>query len=410
MAERRVNLATSYLNEHPEVTAAVAARNPFISDVTLREGEQSAGANFSRDDKLRLAEMLSDAGVKQIQVGYPGMSDAEKDTVKLLVRQGFAADIESISMIHVPDWQQHIDAAIECGVDVVSMQHGVSDLRLREVIQKSEGEVLELILRSVRYAKERGAKLVSFSPTDATRANLPFLLRVYRELEREGVDRVRLTDSIGAIGPTAFRFLVREIKKVAAVPLGIHVHNDFGLAMANVCAALEAGVEFIDVSVNGMGDRAGNPSLDEVVMTLKYVYGQDIPVKTERLMELSQVVAEMTHIPVPPAKPVVGANCFSHQLDLHVMGVLKRPYMYEPYPPELVGGTRRFPLGRMSGPNSVRWHLQALGIQYDELELPPLVEAVRRLAEEHKRAVTDDELLQLVEDVGEPRSAGNRST
>lgn len=392
-------LATSYLNEVGEIRDEVRASSVFLCDVTLREGEQAAGANFTRAEKVLLAGMLADAGVKQIQVGYPGMSTEEKETVKLLVRQGFPAEIESISMIHVSDWQQHIDAAIECEVDVLSMQHGVSDLRLREVIQKSEDEVLELILRSLRYAKERGARVVSFSPTDATRTNLPFLLRVYRELERGGADRVRLTDSVGGIGPTAFRYLVREIKKVISIPLGVHVHNDFGLAMANVVAAVEAGADFVDVSVNGLGDRAGNASLDEVAMTLRYIYGMGLPIRPSRLMGLAREVADMTRIPIPPSKPIVGENCFSHQLDLHVMSVMKWPHMYEPFPPELVGGMRRFPLGRMSGPHAVRWHLRSLGISEDEVDMDRLVAAVRRLAEERKRPVTDDELLESLSEI-----------
>lgn len=383
-----MTLPLSPWNSLPEVRSQVAAKEIFLCDCTLREGEQSAGAAFSLEKKLELAHRLDEVGIKQIQVGYPGVSEEDKQIVKTFVAEGFDAEIESISMIHVPNWRHHVEAGLECGVDIVSMQFGISDIRLERVLHTTRAEVLSTISEAVRYAKDQGA-FVSFSPTDATRADPDFLIEVVRTLADAGADRLRVTDSMGACGPAGFRAMVEAVVEAVDVPVGVHVHNDFGLAMANVCAAVEAGAHWVDCVVNGLGERSGNVSLDEVAMTLQYIYDLDTGIDVGRLTELARLVEKMAKVSLPQSKPVVGENAFAHQLDNHIRGVLTDPAVYEPFPPELVGNRRRFPLGRLSGKHAVTMKLRESGVETEELDVDELVRWTRNQAERLGGSLSD---------------------
>lgn len=385
-----MSIALSPWNELPEVSGNVRSSNVFLCDCTLREGEQSAGAAFSLAKKLELAHMLDAIGVQQIQIGYPGVSQEDFEVVRTFVGEGFDAKLESISMIHVPNWQHHVEAGLESGVDIVSMQFGISDLRLEKVLGMSRAQVLNTITQAVSYAKERGA-FVSFSPTDATRADPDFLIEVLQTLEQAGADRVRVADSMGACGPTGFRSLVRTAKDAVDIPVGVHVHNDFGLGMANVCAAIEGGADWIDCVVNGLGERAGNVSLDEVVMTLELIYGFDTAIDISRLTKVASAVETMSNVPLSRSKPIVGANAFAHQLDNHIRGVLKDPTVYEPFPPELVGNQRRLPLGRLSGKYAVSMKLTELGFDVTKFDVDDLVAWTRTTAANNGGHLSDQD-------------------
>jgi len=407
--ERRTDAtALAPLNRAPEVLAAFPRKPLFLCDCTLREGEQSAGAAFSLRDKIRVAHLLDEVGIRQIQLGYPGISQEDAEIARAIAAEGLGADIECIAMIHVPDWKRHIEATVAAGPDIVSMQYGTSDIRLEKVLKVSRAEALETIVAAVRYARELGARTVSFSPTDTTRTDLDFLVDIARALADAGCDRMRIADSMGAIHPTAFRFMVQSVREALPerVLLGVHTHNDFGLALANVCAGLEAGADFLDGVVNGLGERAGNTSLDELVMVTKHLYGYDVDVDEGRLVELARLVEEMSGRPIPSGKPVVGSNAFAHQLDNHIRGVSLDPAVYEPYPPALVGNERRFPLGRLSGPYAVRLKLRTYGVPEDGLDIDALGRQVRRLAEERKGDLGDDEFLALVRHVQVATPAG----
>jgi D-citramalate synthase len=215
---------------------------------------------------------------------------------------------------------------------------------------------------------------------------------------------------MGAISPTAFRYLVKTIREALPDPvkLGIHCHNDYGLALANVCAALEAGAEFFDGVVNGLGERAGNTALDELVLSLEHLYDRRTGIRMERFGELARLVEDMSGNPIPPTKPIVGGNAFAHQLDNHIRGVAVDPALYEPYPPELVGNTRRFPLGRLSGEHAVRLKLRTLGLPEDGVDVPALAAEVRRLAEAGRGEVDDATFRRLATSVSHPlASAGD---
>ena len=371
-------------------------RKVILCDCTLREGEQAAGVGFDQKTKLVISRFLSQIGIPQIQVGYPGISNKDKEMIKAIKNEGLNSKIESISMIHVNNWKEHIDAALECQVDILSLQFGVSSIRLKYVLQLSEEAALDRIYKSIIYAKENGA-YVSFTPTDATRTPLPFLRKVFQALLNAGTDRVRIADSVGILSPMGTRTLVKEVRQIVGnKPIGIHCHNDFGLALANTVSAIEAGVDFVDVTVNGLGERTGNASLDEVVMVLKLLYGMDLHIQTEKLTELTHLIENLTGIKVPESKPLVGRNAFAHILDTHVMGMERFEAMYEPFHPKIVGNKRRFPLGRLSGPSAIQKKLKELDLVFEESKIPLLVDLIKEKAENLRREIEDSEFMELV--------------
>lgn len=391
-------VAVGALNSSPQVRAQVPDKPVLVCDCTLREGEQAAGTAFRPEDRVRLAHLLDEMGLRQIQLGYPGVSDEDAEVIGSLVRERLRADLEAIAMIHVPDWKRHVEATVASNVAIVSMQYGTSDIRLEKVLRVSRPQAIETMVAAVRYARELGARTVSFSPTDTTRTDLDFLIEICRTLAAEGCDRIRIADSMGAISPTAFRFMIRSIREAvpARVLVGVHCHNDFGLAMANICAALEGGADLFDGVVNALGERAGNTALDELVLTLEHLYGRPTGIDVSRFAEVSRLVEEMSGEAVPAMKAVVGRNAFAHQLDNHIRGIQADPAVYEPYPPELVGNRRRFPLGRMSGPYAVRMKLGVLGVPEAGVDVHELVGAVRKAAQERRGEVTDEEFATLV--------------
>ncbi|MFN8535411.1 MAG: homoaconitate hydratase [Dehalococcoidia bacterium] len=405
-SEWRASLAIGALNLDPRVLSQIPSKPVFLCDCTLREGEQSAGAAFSKADKVRVARLLDEMGVHQVQVGYAGVSREDADMIRTLVAENLRAEIECIAMVHVSNWREHIEAAVACEPDIVSMQYGTSDLRLEKVLKVSREQAIDTMVQAVRYARERGAKVVSFSPTDTSRTDLDFLVQIVTALADAGVDRVRVADSMGAISPTAFRYLVKTVRDALPdrVMLGVHCHNDYGLALANIVAALEGGADFFDGVVNGMGERAGNVSLDELALVLEHLYDRRTGIDLSRFGDLARLVEEMSGTAIPPNKPVVGENAFAHQLDNHIRGVAITPALYEPYPPELVGNHRRLPLGRLSGEHAVRLKLSSLGYLDDGVDIPALAADVRREAEAVRGEVDDAGFARLAERAGAARA------
>lgn len=362
-----------------------------IYDTTLRDGEQTPGVFFSVDEKLEIAHKLDELGVGQIEAGFPRVSENEKLAVKTIANEGLDAGIICLTRTK----QEDIDAALDADVDGVITFMGLSDLHLEVKMNKPREEVNEICMNAVDYAKDHGL-FVAFSAEDATRTELPKLIDIYKQAEEHKADRIHVADTTGSINPSAMRYLVRNIKKEINTEIALHCHNDFGMAVINCIAGLQEGASAISTTVNGIGERAGNTSLEELTMALKLLYNKDLGFKTEIIHELSTIVSKYSEIPIADNKPVVGNNIFRHESGIHVDAILKNPLAYEPYVPEMVGTKRQIVLGKHSGKAAVAEKLDTLNIKVDDAKLLETVDLVKKEREKGENITNEkfNEILQ----------------
>ena len=367
----------------------------YIKDMTLREGEQAAMSGFTLEEKIEIARRLDEVGVHYIQVGYPGLSESENRMIQTIVKLGLRAKVGGICLVYLPEWKEQIDRAIDTGVQWVSVAYGLSPVRLSHMMKVPLEQAVDRCLQAMAYATRQGLT-VSFGATDTTRTPLETLVQLYRQAVSAGASIVGIADTAGAMGPTGMRYLVRQMRQAVSAPVSIHCHNDLGLAMANTLAGVEAGASFIDVTVNGLGERAGNACLDEVAAVLSYVYGYDLGLDLKKMMPLSKRVAELSRVPIPDTKPLMGASAFTHTLGAHQWGVRQAWFCYEPVRAEALGNERRLPLGRLTHHLLVRDKLIEQGFSgLDEKKVQRITERVRDLAEKEARFVTDQELAEI---------------
>ncbi|MEM3464603.1 MAG: pyruvate carboxyltransferase, partial [Candidatus Bathyarchaeia archaeon] len=278
----------------------------FIHDITLRDGEQQANIIFRKEEKIKIASMLDEAGVPRIEAGMPAVSKQEMEAVKAIANQGLSAKIFSFARCMKND----VDLALKCDVDGVVMEIPSSDHILSYAYGWPEEKAINLAVEATKYAGEHGLH-VAFFTIDSTRANFETCWRLINAVATEGhMDSLVVVDTFGVCSPDAIRYFVRKIKERVNKPLEIHCHNDFGLAVANTIAAVTEGVEIVHTTVNAIGERVGNASIDEVAMALKLLYGVETGIKYEKLRELSKLVEKLSKIKMPPNKPIVGDNAF----------------------------------------------------------------------------------------------------
>jgi methanogen homocitrate synthase len=367
-----------------------------VYDTTLRDGEQTPGVCLRTPEKLKIARKLDELGLQQIEAGFPVVSNEERRSVKAIVAEELDAQILVLSRTKKED----IDIAIECGVDGIITFLGTSDLHLKHKLKKSKDEALNICMNSIEHAKDHGL-FVAFSAEDATRTDLDFLKKIYIRAENYGADRLHIADTVGAISPQGMSYLVRELKKNMSTDIALHCHNDFGMALSNCISGLLAGASAVSTTVNGIGERAGNTSLEEFVMTMLIIYGIDLGYNIEIFYELSQLVEELTNMRVPENKPIVGKNVFRHESGIHVDAVIEEPLTYEPFLPELIGHHRRIVLGKHSGCRAVKAKLDECGIDVTRDELCEIVEKVKEKREEGKY-INDKLFNQIVRSVRGP--------
>ncbi|MDR1721470.1 MAG: homocitrate synthase family protein [Methanobrevibacter sp.] len=352
-------------------------KNLTIYDTTLRDGEQTPGVCLGKEEKLEIAMELDNLKIHQIEAGFPIVSQQERDSVKTIANQGLNAEILSLARTKKSD----IDAALSCDVDGIITFMGASDIHLEHKMNLGREQALNVCMKAIEYAKDHGL-FVAFSAEDATRSDLDFLKRIYKKAEDYKVNRVHIADTVGAISPQGMTFLVTELKKHLKTDIALHCHNDFGLALPNSIAGLLAGGTGVSTTVNGIGERAGNTSLEELVMTLKFIYGVDLGFKIKNIQNLSNLVAKHTGLEIPKNKSIVGDNIFRHESGIHVDAVIEEPLTYEPFLPELVGQQRKLVLGKHSGCRAVKAKLNECGFQVTEEELCKIVEEVKKSREE----------------------------
>jgi isopropylmalate/homocitrate/citramalate synthase len=390
----------SPLNFHEVVQARARYQEQVvICDVTLREGEQTAGVSFSLEEKLALARQLDDIGVGQIEIGWPAQSERDRKVLRTLKDEGLKAATEVLAPLYSKNWHPVVDAAVNSGADVVTLMHATSGIRLQHGDEKmSREQMLERAVKATKYTVNRGV-IVTFALVDTTRTDLEFAKRVATSVVEAGADRIAVADTVGAAKPEAMKFLVAELVACAGVPIRVHCHNDYGLALANSLAAVEAGASIIDVAVNGLGERSGNPALDELVVALEILHGIRTGIRLDRLCELAHYVEKMTDVPLPFNKPLVGNNAFAHKLDMHAMRVTEYPPLYETIDPSLVGNRRVFPLSEHSGPFTIKLKLTELGLSANDAQVEEIVARVADVTSKKDMSLTDAEFAQLAEEV-----------
>lgn len=364
-----------------------------IYDTTLRDGEQTPGVCFSFDEKLEIARKLDQFKIHQIEAGFPIVSEKEKESVKAIANEGLDATILGLTRTKPED----IDAALDCDVDGIITFVGTSDIHLDHKMHITRQDAINLCETAVDYAKDHGL-FVAFSAEDATRTDIEFLKRIYSKAQECGADRVHIADTTGAITPQGIDYLVKELVKDIDIDIAVHLHNDFGLAVINSITGVLAGAKAVSTTVNGIGERAGNASLEELIMAMKILYGKDYGFKTKYIKELSDLVAKASGLPIPYNKPVVGNNVFRHESGIHVDAVIEEPLCYEPYLPELVGQKRQLVLGKHSGCRAVRAKLNECELDVSDEQLIEIVKQVKKSREEGKY-INDQVFKEIVKKI-----------
>ena len=364
-----------------------------ILDTTLRDGEQTPNVALSSEDKVKIAQALDELGADIIEAGFPINSEGEADAVSRIAGAGLKAEICALCRASPGD----IDAALACDVDSVHIFLATSKTHLEKKLKITQGEARDKAVAAVQYAKDHGL-IAEFSCEDGTRTELGFLEVVHKAIQEVGVDRIDIADTVGVMTPTAMTQFVAEIKKSVKVPLAVHCHDDFGMSVANSLAGVLGGAEEIHCTINGLGERAGNAALEEVVMGLQAFYNVRTNINTRKMAFVSRLVSQLTGVAVQPNKAIVGENAFSHEAGIHVHGVMSECSTYEPMRPEIVGKERKFVIGKHSGVHSVDNKLREYGLELDKDQMKEVVTRVKKWAESGKK-LDDAELLAVAYDV-----------
>ncbi|MDI9643973.1 MAG: 2-isopropylmalate synthase [Candidatus Verstraetearchaeota archaeon] len=364
----------------------------YVLDTTLRDGEQTPGVCFTLEEKIEIAKRLDELGVDVIEAGFPVNSEEECNTVKTIKREGLKAKVCGLARCVIND----IDACIKSEVDRVHIFIATSDIHLKYKLRMDEERALTQALAATEYVKDHGLEC-EFSCEDATRTPIERLVRFYGSVEERGADVHNVPDTVGVMEPEAMFDLISRLKALLRKPISMHCHNDFGLATANTLAGVKAGASQIHVTVNGLGERAGNASLEQTVTALTAMYGVRTGIKLSLLKEVSKVVERSSMIPLPPNFPIVGNNAFAHEAGIHVHGVLAKAESYEPLTPEMVGQKRRIVMGKHTGKHGVANFVKEK-YNLTEEQIAAVVERVRTLAI-RKKKITEDDVNAVVDGI-----------
>jgi len=366
----------------------------IVLDTTLRDGEQTPGVSLSVEQKIMIADALDGLGVDIIEAGTAIASEGDFKAIKEISSRGLKAEICSFARIKKED----IDAAADAGAESIFMVAPSSDIHIKAKFPGKDGEyVIRKSIEAIEYAKERGL-IVEFGAEDASRADLKFVIKLFNAAAEAKADRLTFADTVGVLTPEKAEEIMKKLKGEFSVPIAIHCHDDFGLATANTVFGIKGGASEFHGTINGIGERAGNAAIEEVVMALEYLYGIKTRIKKERIYNTSKLVEKLTRMVVPPNKPIVGENAFTHESGIHTSALFKDTSTYEPISPEVVGRRRVIVLGKHAGRASVEAIMKELGYKATKEQMKEILARIKEIGDKGKR-VTDADVRTIIETV-----------
>jgi len=382
----------SELNNRPEIRAAFPRSAVRFYDTTLRDGEQTVGVVLSPQQKLEIARKLDELGVSRIEAGFPRVSADDAEAIRLMIKANLKAELWGFSRAVKADLEELVRLGLRASV----IEAPTSDIKLR-AYGISDEEVLARVKDSVSFAAQNGIR-VAFFAVDGTRSRLEFLKRVYLCALEAGAEEIVVVDTIGACGPEAVEFLVRQVCDWVGpkIPVHFHGHDDFGMATACTIAAVRAGATWIQGTINGMGERAGNADIGEIALALRCLYGVPVDLDLSKAREVSELVRRASGYTMEPWKPLVGENLFMRESGA-VASQFHIPEAIEPYSSELVRADRRIVLGKKSGLDSVGLKARELGLVISAEQRAPILAAVKKRAIEKRGLLTDQEFREIAQ-------------
>ena len=366
----------------------------IILDTTLREGEQTPNVSFTVDEKIQFAKMIDDFGVEMIEAGHPSVSNQVYEAVKKIASENLNAEI----VAHVRAIRSDIDRALMCDVDRIVIFLATSEVHLSDKLHFSQEKALDVISNEVQYAKDHGLN-IRYTPEDSTRTGVDFLIKACQTAVEAGADRISIADTVGISTPTRFANLISTVHQQVNAKIDVHCHNDFGLALANALAAVEAGADCVHATVNGLGERVGIVDLASLASSYSILLKNKTHYKLEKLKEISEYVEKISGIYTSPNTPIVGETAFTHKSGVNTDGILKNPTTYEPFDPGLIGRERSIAVDKYTGKLAVEKKLHDYGITgLSNKELLEIVYKIKDLGD-RKKIILDGEILEIYEQV-----------
>lgn len=367
----------------------------YICDSTLRDGEQVAGIHYTPQQKMEIARKLADMGVESMDAGFAATSDEERKCIKAICDMNLNMRIMSMCRVVKSD----IDYALECGVDGVILFIPGSDIHIKAKfdgdIEKNREKLVDDSIKMIKYAKEKGL-FVEFGVEDSSRMDISILINIFKRAEEAGADALGTTDTIGYFTPERMYMFIKQLTEHLHTPIGVHCHNDLGLATANTIAGLLAGGGYISPTVNGYGERAGNAALEEVLMVLKVLYKQELKYRLEDIGELSAIVQKYAGIQNSIFKPIVGENAYSHESGIHIHGMLRDNQTYEVFDPTIVGKNRKYVMGKHAGKHLIQHILNEAGFSTTEEEASCLWSTMKKREQEGMHYTEEDVIREYI--------------